>query len=63
MKIALDAMGHDDGPAPLVEGAAMALREYPQISRLFLTGDTPQRGAHHSVGLDRSRGDELLATL
>lgn len=42
MKIALDAMGHDDGPAPLVEGAVLALREYPQISKLFLTGDTPQ---------------------
>src|SRR5712672_607420 len=42
MKIALDAMGHDDGPAPLVEGAVMALREYPQISKLVLTGDTPQ---------------------
>jgi glycerol-3-phosphate acyltransferase PlsX len=42
MKIALDAMGHDDGPADLVEGAILALREYPQISKLFLTGDTPQ---------------------
>jgi glycerol-3-phosphate acyltransferase PlsX len=42
MKIALDAMGHDDGPAPLIEGAVLALREYPQISKLFLTGDTPQ---------------------
>jgi len=42
MKIALDAMGHDDGPAPLVEGAVMALREFTQISRLFLTGDSAQ---------------------
>jgi glycerol-3-phosphate acyltransferase PlsX len=42
MKIALDAMGHDDGPANLVEGAAMALREFPDISKLYLTGDTPQ---------------------
>lgn len=42
MKIALDAMGHDDGPAPLVEGAVLALRELPQITKLFLTGDTPQ---------------------
>lgn len=39
MKIALDAMGHDDGPAPLVEGACRALREFADISRLFLTGD------------------------
>jgi glycerol-3-phosphate acyltransferase PlsX len=42
MKIALDAMGHDDGPAPLVEGAVLALRENTQISKLLLTGDTPQ---------------------
>ncbi len=42
MKIALDAMGHDHGPPNLVEGAVMALREYPAISKLFLTGDTPK---------------------
>ena len=42
MKIALDAMGHDDGPAKLIEGAALALKDFPQISRLFLTGDTPK---------------------
>jgi glycerol-3-phosphate acyltransferase PlsX len=40
MKIALDAMGHDDGPAPLVEGATLALREFPDITRLHLCGDT-----------------------
>ena len=42
MKIALDAMGHDDGPAPLIKGAVEALRENTQISKLFLTGDTAQ---------------------
>ena len=42
MKVALDAMGHDDGPAPLIEGAVLGLREFPQISKLYLTGDTPQ---------------------
>lgn len=42
MKIALDAMGHDAGPADLLAGAALALREFPEITRLFLTGDTPQ---------------------
>jgi glycerol-3-phosphate acyltransferase PlsX len=42
MKIALDAMGHDDGPADLLAGAALALREFPEITRLILTGDTPQ---------------------
>jgi glycerol-3-phosphate acyltransferase PlsX len=40
MKIALDAMGGDFGPANLVPGAIMALREYPQISKLFMVGDT-----------------------
>jgi glycerol-3-phosphate acyltransferase PlsX len=39
MKIALDAMGHDEGPGPLIEGAVLALREFPDITRLFLTGD------------------------
>jgi len=42
MKIALDAMGHDEGPAKLVEGAALALGEFADIRTLFLTGDTPQ---------------------
>src|SRR5947207_11513549 len=42
MKIALDAMGGDFGPRNLVTGAKMALDAYPQISTLFLVGDTPQ---------------------
>ncbi|HEX4640731.1 MAG TPA: phosphate acyltransferase PlsX [Chthoniobacterales bacterium] len=42
MKIALDAMGGDFGPPNLVGGAVQALREYPQIDKLFLVGDTPQ---------------------
>ena len=42
MKIALDAMGHDDGPQKLVEGAALALQEFSEITRLFLTGDREQ---------------------
>ena len=42
MKIALDAMGHDQGPRKLVEGAALALSEFSEITRLYLTGDTPQ---------------------
>lgn len=40
MKIALDAMGHDEGPPKLVEGAALALRDFPEIEKLYLTGDT-----------------------
>jgi glycerol-3-phosphate acyltransferase PlsX len=42
MKIALDAMGGDFGPSNLVAGAVMALREYPQIDKLYLVGDMPQ---------------------
>jgi glycerol-3-phosphate acyltransferase PlsX len=42
MKIALDAMGGDFGPPNLVGGAVLALRQYPQIDKLFLVGDTPQ---------------------
>ncbi|MDQ3116243.1 MAG: phosphate acyltransferase PlsX [Verrucomicrobiota bacterium] len=42
MRIALDAMGGDFGPPNLVGGAVLALREYPQIDKLFLVGDTPQ---------------------
>src|SRR5438876_10740455 len=42
MKIALDAMGGDFGPPNLVGGAALALREYSHISKLFLVGDTAQ---------------------
>ncbi len=39
MKIVLDAMGGDYAPKSTVEGAVLALKEYPKISRLFLTGD------------------------
>ena len=40
MKIALDAMGGDFGPPNLVAGAVMALRDYKQISKLYLVGDS-----------------------
>ena len=40
MKIALDAMGGDHAPKNIIAGAVLALREYPQISKLFLVGDT-----------------------
>ncbi|MDQ3621126.1 MAG: phosphate acyltransferase PlsX [Verrucomicrobiota bacterium] len=42
MRIALDAMGHDHGPPNLIEGAVLALRDFPAITRLYLTGDTPR---------------------
>lgn len=40
MKIALDAMGGDFAPKNIVGGAVLALQEYPQITKLFLVGDT-----------------------
>ena len=40
MKIALDAMGGDFGPPNLVAGAVMALRDYQQITKLYLVGDS-----------------------
>ena len=40
MKIALDAMGGDFGPPNLVAGAVMALRDYSEITRLYLVGDS-----------------------
>src|SRR3954470_21922317 len=40
MKIALDAMGGDFGPPNLVAGAVMALRDYKQIDKLYLVGDS-----------------------
>ena len=39
MRIALDAMGGDFAPGHIVEGAVLALREYEQLSKLFLVGD------------------------
>ena len=39
MRIALDAMGGDYAPGHLVEGAVLALREYAELSKLFLVGD------------------------
>ena len=40
MKIALDAMGGDYAPKNTIAGAAMALREMPAITKLYLVGDT-----------------------
>src|SRR5881398_2163140 len=45
MKIALDAMGGDFGPPNLVAGAVMALRDYCQINKLYLVGDSAKIGS------------------
>ena len=39
MRIAVDAMGGDFAPQAIVEGALLAVRECPDIERLFLVGD------------------------
>src|SRR5439155_2908290 len=40
--IALDAMGGDFAPKNIIAGAVLALRDYSQITKLFLVGDTPR---------------------
>ena len=44
MRIALDAMGGDYAPKNTVEGAVLALKEYPYIEKLFLVGDAYATG-------------------
>ncbi|MEA3162187.1 MAG: phosphate acyltransferase, partial [Verrucomicrobiota bacterium] len=44
MRIALDAMGGDYAPKNTVEGAVLALKEYPYIEKLFLVGDAAATG-------------------
>ena len=39
MKVALDAMGGDFAPRNNVEGAVLALREFAQMTKLYLVGD------------------------
>src|SRR5271165_4609453 len=40
MRIALDAMGGDYAPQNIIEGAALGLKEFPEIDTLYLVGDT-----------------------
>ena len=44
MRIALDAMGGDYAPKNPIEGAVLALKEYPYIEKLFLVGDAVATG-------------------
>jgi phosphate acyltransferase len=56
MKIALDAMGGDHAPSVTVEGAALALRAYPEIQKIFLVGDQQRLQAEvQRIGLSSSR--------
>ena len=45
MKIALDAMGGDYAPKNIIAGAVLALREYPEITKLLLVGDSTRIAA------------------
>jgi len=63
MKIALDAMGGDFGPPNLVAGAALALRDYSHISKLFLVGDIVQIEAElRKLGCNDSRIEIVHST-
>jgi phosphate acyltransferase len=56
MRIALDAMGGDFAPKNNVEGAVLALKEYPHIEKLFLVGDARAVGAElKNVGYQDNR--------
>jgi phosphate acyltransferase len=44
MRIALDAMGGDYAPRNIIEGAALGLKEFPDIEKLFLVGDSTAIG-------------------
>jgi phosphate acyltransferase len=45
MRIALDAMGGDYAPKNIIEGAALGLKELPEIEKLYLVGDATAIGA------------------
>ena len=63
MRVALDAMGGDFAPRNAISGAALALREYPQMSRLFLVGDTAAlRAELDRVGCSDSRIEIVHST-
>lgn len=54
MRIALDAMGGDDAPGPIVEGAIQAVRDDPSMT-VVLVGDTPQIEAELAKHADAPR--------
>ncbi len=63
MRVALDAMGGDYAPANPVEGAAMALRDYPQLTKLYLTGnETRLKAELQRIGCSDPRVEIIHAT-
>ncbi len=63
MKISLDAMGGDHGSAPNVEGAKLALAEYPEITALYIVGREDElREQMTKAGLRDPRAEIINAT-
>jgi phosphate acyltransferase len=63
MRIALDAMGGDYAPKNIIEGAALALQELPDIEKLFLVGDaTAIEGHLKRLGCKDSRVEVFHAS-
>lgn len=63
MRVALDAMGGDFAPRNAISGAALALREYAHLSKLFLVGDTDAVKAElHRIGCADSRIEIVHST-
>ena len=58
MRIGVDIMGSDHGPAVVVEAAVLAMRELPADVRLTLIGDTTQiQAAIKQAGIDTATFD------
>ena len=55
-------MGGDHAPENIVHGAVLALREQPDITRLFLTGDTPRVEAElaYAEGMENLFGGSTM---
>ncbi len=54
MRVALDAMGGDHAPQNCVAGAVLAIREFPNLEKLFLVGDEARVRAE----LDKHKCDD-----
>jgi glycerol-3-phosphate acyltransferase PlsX len=63
MRIVVDVMGGDRGPEVVVDGARLALNEYPAISELYLVGNEADiRAAMTKTGLKDVRVQVLHAS-
>ncbi len=60
MRVALDAMGGDFAPQNCVAGAVLALREFPQLEKLYLVGDEPRLRAELDVNRCNDRRVEIV---